>query len=1085
MKRHCGVRMDSAGSITSAQPGVKAAQLFLSTSPASVEYNHVLRLVGQDVSLALLERGAEGVKLELPTGQVITAKGDLPFPEGTQLQVRISVQNGLIKLQTLEAQPPSPASILGPLSQSEAVMLLQKLQNSDLSEALLPLAKLFASMVMPKDAQLQQAIESLPAPTQQLLSLLFGIKDGNPALLTRSLIERFEPMTSLLEMNSFFANKQVNDASSAINNNYKLTDNNDPLINGLREIFLKYFESGSMNNAAVLNPEQYRSMFESLKSELLSVLTPLLEKTTQNAADGGVKADITEKIMQALKLLPESARNNISDNVLAKTDSNIENIAKAIFEKFEIASKNAIPLSAGSQPESQAAKSVIQKLTQAMETMPTDVRRAIALATLGSAGAEPKAIAEFLIQKGFNLNIKQDSVSTQEAMPPILRQVISMLPIEARNNLSSAVLGKISSDIEAIVKAIAEKIDANLKSDVGAKLEINTKNDANLKTGNNIKPDANAQTEINVKPDANARTETGVKPDANLKAENNIKPDANTRTEMSAKADANLKAENSVRPDASPRPDIGASSNTNVKIDAAIKSAVSATPEKLSDGSDAKSGLQKLLQTLESLPAPVRRAIAFAVIGSAEAEPRAIADFLIQKGVNPNIKQDSITNQETQSSALRQILTALPAEARANISNAVLGRAETDIEAIVKGIVEKTDINTNNAAARPSEKPDTQRFIQVMENMPVPIRRAIASATLGVAEAEPRAIAELLIQKGMAANIKQDFISKLETLPPTLRQVINLFSNLPPDTPAEQTAKAILSGDKGIFEAAKGLMSLNESGAAIAPGSKINKPSGEKGPEDSVNLSDRLNYLLRFETLNTQASFSPSDKNSISSWFRSIVDQLILAKSPKPETPEAASWPRQAADLYKPAPNANASRTANSALAQALRQDGTVFGEKAQTWQTWLKGSMKALADPAVSSKEAVFHTLAAKDGVNYFELPLPWMPGRPLEMWIEADKEGGRKDREKTINRVLMALNFSVLGETRVGLESVAKRLNIRIWAEHPRSIEKELPQMQDELSALGFDVQVSLNTLANAQGEAIPSIKSIINGPSLHALG
>ncbi|MDR1841572.1 MAG: hypothetical protein LBQ86_06570, partial [Holophagales bacterium] len=444
-------------------PAVQTTQLFLSTAPSSVEYNHVLRMVGRDVSVTLVERGAEGIKLELPTGQVITAKGDLPFPEGTQLQVRVSVQNDLIKLQTLEAKPPSPASILGPLSQSEAAMLLQKLQASDLAEALLPLAKLFAGLAAPKEAQIQRAIESLPVSSQQILSLLLGLKDNNPALLSRTLIERFEPIASLMEMNSVFTGKEINDISPPAGNEYKLAENRDALINNLREIFLKYFESGSMKQITISNPGQYKSVFESLKSELLFVLTPLLEKTIQNPTHDAPKSNITEQIIQTLKLLPENVRNNISDSVLGRSDSNIEVIAKAIIEKLEINTKNVL-ISTESRTGGATAKQEAQRLMQLLESMPSAIRRIIAAATLGNAEAEPKVIAEFLMQKGVSLNFKQGSFSNQETLSSILRQIITMLPNETRNNISTAVLGKVDSDIEAVAKAVVEKIDANIKN---------------------------------------------------------------------------------------------------------------------------------------------------------------------------------------------------------------------------------------------------------------------------------------------------------------------------------------------------------------------------------------------------------------------------------------------------------------------------------------------------------------------------------------------------------------------------------------------------------------------------------------------
>jgi hypothetical protein len=44
---------------------------------------------------------------------------------------------------------------------------------------------------------------------------------------------------------------------------------------------------------------------------------------------------------------------------------------------------------------------------------------------------------------------------------------------------------------------------------------------------------------------------------------------------------------------------------------------------------------------------------------------------------------------------------------------------------------------------------------------------------------------------------------------------------------------------------------------------------------------------------------------------------------------------------------------------------------------------------------------------------------------------------------------------------------------------------QMQNELSALGYEASISLNALARGADGAIESIKSAINGQSLHAMG
>ena len=50
----------------------------------------LVALVGQDASMLFLGPAADGgVSLRLPSGQTITAQGQMPFPPGTQLTVRV------------------------------------------------------------------------------------------------------------------------------------------------------------------------------------------------------------------------------------------------------------------------------------------------------------------------------------------------------------------------------------------------------------------------------------------------------------------------------------------------------------------------------------------------------------------------------------------------------------------------------------------------------------------------------------------------------------------------------------------------------------------------------------------------------------------------------------------------------------------------------------------------------------------------------------------------------------------------------------------------------------------------------------
>ncbi|MDR0498751.1 MAG: flagellar hook-length control protein FliK [Holophagales bacterium] len=924
--------MDSTAPIL---PANQTTQLLLSTTHSSAECDQVLRLVGQNVSALLIEQGADGAKLELPSGQIITAKGDLPFPEQTQLQLKVLVQDGSIRLQTLEALPPSTASILAPLLQSEADGLIKQLQALKLPETLIPLAKLFNALIPSGEFHLQQAIDTLPNQTQQLLSSLLGLNKNDSALLLRTLIEQFEPMASLLEMNLIVSDEQLNNVYSSIDSTQKLNNPPNAALNDLYGLLLKHLEYNLSNHPETNDVKQIESLLRLIKSELSSDLVPLREKSVQILFVSSDKTNQFEKIAQTLKLLPDEVRSKISNSVLFRPDSDIETTARAISSEVR---NNKISLN--------KADSNIETIAK---TISNEVKVSILNSILGKSDSDAENIA----------------------------RIISDVVHSSISNIASE---RANSDVEAIVRTIFKKIDISTEETATASKE-------------------------------------------NLSVDTSAKPDR-----------------------------------------------------------------QRLIQILENVPVSIRKMIASAVLGSSEAEPKDIVEHFMQKNINLNVKQDVTLKREVALSVLRQIITLLPDNIRNNISNTLLTKDNFDVEAIAETIIEKFHVSKGekiifspkeNLSSDTSEKPNPLKFSQALEKIPVPIRRAVASAILGTAEAEPKNIAEFLIQKGINSNIKQDFTPKLETASPALRQIIALIVESKPDANLNQTIKTILNGDKGVLAAVKGLLSFDYENIAVTPSKHYHSANARDAGNHSLLFSSRMNYLLRFEMLNSQTTFSSQDKNSISSWFRSIVDQLIIAKTAKTEMPDI----RPIANSYKFADQT--SKKPNLHFEHTVSHEITTPGEKTQTWQMWLKGSLKALTDPTVSSKEAVFHALAAKENINYFELPLPWMPGRTLEIWVEADRENSNRDREKTAHRVLLAINFSELGETRIGLESIAKHLNIRFWAEHPQLIERVLPQMENELSALGFDAQISVHNLSVGQDGVIHSIKSIINASGLHAMG
>ncbi|MCL1892870.1 MAG: hypothetical protein FWG02_01370 [Holophagaceae bacterium] len=489
------------------------------------------------------------------------------------------------------------------------------------------------------------------------------------------------------------------------------------------------------------------------------------------------------------------------------------------------------------------------------------------------------------------------------------------------------------------------------------------------------------------------------------------------------------------------------------------------------NGISGKPDNNKLISVIEKMPSSIGMAIASVITGSSETKIHDIANAINNLNTDTNTERGIASKLVNAEPSLRQIISLLQELSRIN----------------------QSDINSkiNNV--------ETQKIAQILENLPTSLKRAIALAITHSPETNNSDIVTIILQKSNNSIIGDKFFSILEKTSPLLRQVIAAIAKLPLDAQPQQIAQALVSGEKHIYDIAKALIAHElESEEVVRLGAgnrdvamadqknqktsmldteKSNLDALEKAVKFSVSFSDRLGYLLQFENLASQHGHSVENQNTLSSWFRSIIDQLIMAKSAKSGITEHSQTSKHSSHLRDP-------KFSNSMAEQLLRQNNTTPGEKTQTWEMWMKNSIKALVDPSISSKEALFHNILAKEDVNYFHLPLPWMPNRFMEMWVEADDTNSEK-MEKGIYRVLLALDFSVLGQTRVGMESSGKRLWINIWAEHPYPIEAELDQMQNEISSHGFDVHLKLHELPTEKDGVVPSIKSFIAGTSLHALG
>jgi hypothetical protein len=148
---------------------------------------------------------------------------------------------------------------------------------------------------------------------------------------------------------------------------------------------------------------------------------------------------------------------------------------------------------------------------------------------------------------------------------------------------------------------------------------------------------------------------------------------------------------------------------------------------------------------------------------------------------------------------------------------------------------------------------------------------------------------------------------------------------------------------------------------------------------------------------------------------------------------------------------------------------------------------VKALSDPAASPQTAAFHAAQAREGTAYFEIPLPWAPNNPLQMWVESDRDprnagqGGDGDTQ----RVLLGLSFSNLGETRLGIARSSGNLQVRVWTEHPERVEAAKADMEAELQDLGGQVDLKVLRLTPGPGGTVPSLRSQVAGSTLQALG
>ena len=156
-----------------------------------------------------------------------------------------------------------------------------------------------------------------------------------------------------------------------------------------------------------------------------------------------------------------------------------------------------------------------------------------------------------------------------------------------------------------------------------------------------------------------------------------------------------------------------------------------------------------------------------------------------------------------------------------------------------------------------------------------------------------------------------------------------------------------------------------------------------------------------------------------------------------------------------------------------------------ETWESWIRAAVKTLSDPAASPREAPFHAAQAKEGTAFYELPLPWAPQTPLQVWVESDRQGQGGARRDETRTVLVGLKFTRLGETRLGVAKGPAGLQVRVWTEHPELLTSAQEAMERELGALGPAVDLKILPLRPGPGGFVPSLRSLVTGPTMQMLG
>ena len=221
---------------------VQALQVRPGTAP---EGPSLMALLGQDLDMLFQAQVPGGVQLQLASGQVLTAQGRLPYPDGTQLRVRVLPApqgEAGIRLQVKEASPPPLPALLAPLIQGEAAPLAARLALEPPLPELLPLVRLLAVLqdppTLPSPGQVQQALGLLPEALKASLGQALGANGEVPTQELASLLQTF--LADLHGAPDPFGEQAAAQLRSAFARHPGLpADDQEPLIAWLRRLVQK------------------------------------------------------------------------------------------------------------------------------------------------------------------------------------------------------------------------------------------------------------------------------------------------------------------------------------------------------------------------------------------------------------------------------------------------------------------------------------------------------------------------------------------------------------------------------------------------------------------------------------------------------------------------------------------------------------------------------------------------------------------------------------------------------------------------------------------------------------------------------